>query len=271
MHAPALLPIDLSHFDGALPLDEPTPPAAGYRGIVYESDLVTIHHNRAENVLPSMTRESVDLVVTDPPYGVEWESGRRAESFGQLDGDGQDVASREMIRGIIEQATRIVGQHRHLYVFGPGDVLDGLKVSDVAELVWDKVALGSGDVTSSWSVNHERINFTVSKWRHGGKRGLPVLPTRMRRGSVLSFPRATGRQVRHPSEKPVPLIRELIESSSKQGETVLDPFAGTGSTGVAAVLSGRRAILIESDPRWIEVTVQRIKAAEKVHASMAGL
>lgn len=248
------------------PADLPSGPS-----IVYESDLVTVVHGRAEDYLPMVPRESVGLVIADPPYGREWESNRRAESFGQLDGDGADTMSRERLNRVIGECVRIVGQQRHLYVFGPEDVLAGHKVSDVVELIWDKVSLGSGDVTSVWSPNHERINFTVSKHRHAGKAGKPTLPTRMRRGSVLRYQRPTGKAVRHPDEKPVALLRELIESSSKQGETVLDPTAGVLSTAVAAVLTGRRALVIESDLRWIEKGLPRIRAAEALAAQMTAL
>lgn len=248
------------------PAPTPAPHAAPER--VYESPLATVYRGRAEDVLPLLPTESFDLIITDPPYGVEWQSRRRVEKFDQLDGDGK--ADRETIARIMGECVRLARQHRHLYVFGPTDVLDGLKVSDVVSLVWDKGTMGSGDVTSAWGPSHEPISFTVSKHRHAGKAGKEVLPTRMRKGSILSYTRPTGRNVRHPSEKPVPLIRELVESSSRQGETILDPFAGSGSTAVAAILTGRKIVTMDSDPRWVDMTVERIKAAEalmgRIHA-----
>lgn len=258
-----------------LPLNLPEPiiPAtlpASAPVIAYESEFVTVYHGRAEHLLPSMRTESVDLVVTDPPYGKEWESKRRKESFGQLVGDGADDASRALHRANLAQCVRVVGQHRHLYCFGP-DLLTGHKVSDVVELIWDKGSMGSGDVTAPWGPQHEPINFTVSKHRHAGKAGQGTIPTRLRKGSVLSFQKPTGKAVRHPDEKPVPLLAELIESSSKRGETVLDVYAGVLSTAVAAILTGRRAIVCEADWKWIEVGLPRIHAAEKIAAAMNGI
>lgn len=251
-----------------LPLNLPEPPAtprpAGRPAptIVHESEYGTVYHGRSEDLLRVIPTESVDLIITDPPYGVSFESRRRKESFGTIDGDGDSLSDRETITGILEHCVRIVRQQRHIYCFGPADVLAGLKVSDVVNLVWDKGTMGGGDVTSSWGPSHEPISFTVSKHRHAGKAGLPTLPTRLRKGSVLSFNRPTGRNVRHPNEKPVGLIRELMESSSRQGETILDPFAGSLSTAVAAILSGRRYIVCESDTKWIPLGLERIKAAE---------
>jgi site-specific DNA-methyltransferase (adenine-specific) len=228
----------------------------------YQSDLVTLYLDDARDVLPTLATESVDLILTDPPYGVEWQSNRRSEKFDLLDND--SATDRDGITEVLRECVRVVGQNRHLYVFGPPDVLVGLKVSAPATLVWDKVALGSGDVTAAWAPAHEQISFVVSKHRHAGKSGTEGLPTRLRKGSVLRFPRPTGRKVRHPSEKPVPLLRELIESSSRQGDLIGDAFAGVGSTGVAAVLSGRRALLMETEKQWADVAVERIQIAEEL-------
>lgn len=228
--------------------------------IVYETDAVTLWHGDALEVLPTIEKESTGLILTDPPYGVEWQSNTRVESFGMLIGDGQN--DRDGIRDVLTECVRIVGQNRHLYVFGPADVMEGQKVSEIVELIWDKGTIGSGDMTSSWGPAHERISFCVSKFRHAGQSGATSVPTRLRKGSVLRFTRPTGRKVRHPSEKPVPLLSELIESSTRRGDVVVDPFAGVASTGVAAILTGRRAVLVELDERWIPVAIERLRAAE---------
>lgn len=232
----------------------------------YASEWATVVHGRAEDVLPNHATESFDLVVTDPPYGVEWVSNMRAESFGQLDMDGGKQTDRDGIRGVLQECVRLVGQKRHIYVFGPSDVLVGLKVSEPTELIWDKGKMGMGDLSAPWGPAHEPISFVTSLHRHAGKAGSPCLPVRLRKGSVLHFGPPTGRNVRHPSEKPVPLLRELIESSSKQGEIVLDPFGGSGSTAVAAILAGRRALVIESDERWFQLAVERVQRAERAVA-----
>lgn len=230
--------------------------------MLHESAWATVILGDALDALPAMSRESVHLLVTDPPYGEEWQSGRRVEAFAPIANDGRE--DRAVVQQVLRDSLRVLKRNRHLYVFGPADALDGAKVSEVTELTWDKVSVGQGDLTAAWGPAHEPINFAVSKQVNAGQAGRSCLPVRLRKGSVLRFQRPTGRQVRHPSEKPVPLLRELIESSSRQGETVLDPFAGIGSTGVAAVLSGRRAVLVELDTRWAQLAVERIKVAERI-------
>lgn len=228
--------------------------------IVYESPRVTVWHGDAGEVLPGLRTESLDLLLTDPPYGDGYESGRRAERFGQITMD--TLADREDHREILRHAVRVIGQHRHLYVFGPAELVDGLKVSATTELIWDKGSMGMGDLTSPWGSSHERITFGVSKHRHAGEAGKGSQAVRLRKGSVLRFDKVTGRKLVHPNQKPVPLLRELLESSSRQGETVLDPYAGSGSTAVAAVLCGRRAVLVEKDAQWLPHIIDRVRAAE---------
>lgn len=232
--------------------------------VVYESDSATLWRGDAREVLAELPKESAHLILTDPPYGKEWRSNQRTERFDQLLGDGASQDDRTMVADVLRECVRLVGQNRHLYVFGPTDVLEGQKVSEVVELIWDKGVIGSGDVTSVWGPQFERISFCTSKFRHAGQTGAPGLPTRMRKGNVLTFMRPTGRKVRHPSEKPVPLLCELIESSTRRGELVVDAFAGVGSTGVAAVLSGRRALLVEKDPQWIPIAIERLQRAEEI-------
>jgi DNA modification methylase len=234
--------------------------------IAYQSERVTIHHGDSLAVLPTLPTESFDLILTDPPYGLEFQSGFREATFDQILND--TPADRDGIRLTMIECVRLVGQKRHLYVFGPRDVLAGLKVTETADLVWDKGKTGMGNLSSSWGPAHEPITFAVSLHRHAGQVGRSSPAVRLRKGSVLRFNPPTGRKVRHPNEKPVALCRELIESSTRQGDVVLDPFAGSGSSGVAAVLGGRRAVLVENDDRWLALAIERIIHAEKIAEEM---
>jgi site-specific DNA-methyltransferase (adenine-specific) len=237
----------------------------------FQSDHATLYWADAADIVPNLPSRSCDLLLTDPPYGQDWQSNRRAVPLDRLFGDGDTPAERDAIRQVLAASLRTLGQHRHVYVFGPTDVLEGLKVADVVQLVWDKCLMGSGNLTAPWGPSHELIAFTVSKHDHAGKAGRSVLPTRLRKSTILSYPRPTGGNVRHPAEKPVALLRELLESSSRQGEVVLDPYAGSGSTGVAAILTGRSAVLVERDHAYCEMIADRLAAAEAAMADQVRL
>lgn len=86
-------------------------------------------------------------------------------------------------------------------------------------------------------------------WNGGGKRG------------VYTHCVNTGRQGEHPTEKPLPLMADLIRDFTQIGEVVCDPFCGSGTTGVAAVKSGRRFIGIEKSDKWFDLSRRRIAAA----------
>lgn len=88
-------------------------------------------------------------------------------------------------------------------------------------------------------------------WNGGGKRG------------VYTHPVNTGRQGEHPTEKPVPLMAEIIADFTRPGQLICDPFCGSGTTGIAAVKLGRRFVGIEQDKRWFDLSCRRIEAALK--------
>lgn len=224
----------------------------------YEDDNATLYHGDCNDILPDLGRH--DLLVTDPPYGVEFQSNRRIEAFAEMVGDDDPDAVVATLGTTIKANLE---RNRHAYVFGPFDLtplVDAGLVQEPVELIWDKDILGMGNLKLPWATQHEAIQFMVAvKSKSNVKDGAGRLTARMRRGSILTYPRPHAAAVkRHPVEKPVGLLRELIESSSVMGETVLDPFAGCGSTLVAAVLEGRKAVGIEIDEGYCEAAAKRL-------------
>ncbi|WP_308434255.1 MULTISPECIES: DNA-methyltransferase [Streptomyces] len=248
-------------------LDLPlTPPPGGK--VLHESSRCTIVWGDCADLVGSLP--TVDLLATDPPYGVKWNSGRNSGRFGPLLGDDGTLD----VPGLLGAITRAhVRRKRHVYVFGyrPGQLSEPMQLGGMAELVWDKGVIGPGSLDCPWGPQHEIVAFGVHNQSAANRaRGDGNLAARLRSGSVLRYQRPNAARVtRHPTEKPVPLMRELIESSSRQGDMVLDPFAGSGSTLVAAILAGRRAYGIELDHRYAELAVERVRAAERIADQIA--
>jgi site-specific DNA-methyltransferase (adenine-specific) len=217
----------------------------------YTNAEVTIYHARCEDVLPTLASDSVDLIVTDPPYPKDYRSNR-GHDHALLDG-GWGVP-----KALVE-AARVLRRGRHAYIFGPIDLSDTPLTAQV-ELIWDKGIVGMGNLELPWSTSHEPITFAVYELSKVNREtGYGRLAARLRRGSVLRCDRANGAATTdHPTEKPVRILRELIESSSCIDELVLDPYMGVGSTLVAAVAEGRRAIGIEQDESYCELAVGRL-------------
>jgi len=213
----------------------------------------------SRNVLACFGRRSCDMLVTDPPYGVEYVSNF-GKNHAAITGDDGTLD----VPAVLALGTSTLPDGTHCYVFGfAADQLSAMRLGGTAELIWDKTLTGMGDLTSPWGTSHERITFG-SYWPSTKNRadGRGRLTARLRKGTVLRVQRTRSDTARrHPTEKPVELLSQLIESSSCRGDLVLDPFAGVGSTGVAAVLLGRRAVCIEISEIYCAVAATRLRAA----------
>ena len=220
----------------------------------YQDESCTIYHGDCREMLPNLP--VCDLLLTDPPYGVGWQSGRGAHDV--LVGDDDTLP----LSGWLELALRKTRRGRHVYIFGlsPSDIPSGVSLCRSVELVWDKGVMGLGDITSPWGPAHEVILFGVQEISKANRaKNYGVTAARLRKGSVLRVQRRqSGQTLRHPTEKPVELLRILIESSSTFGEIVLDPFVGSGATLEAARLEGRKAIGIEIEERYCEIAARRL-------------
>lgn len=202
-------------------------------------------------ILPLLPK--VDLVVTDPPYGMNWQSNTRVklEKYDPIVGDDDSFD----FKNVMEAILKTLKHSRHLYVFGDFS-FDGIKVGATSELIWDKGRMSAGNLYIPWGKAHEKITFA---YKDKGRLGNGSLSARLRRGSILRYDRPDGNNSVHPTEKPVRLLQELIESSSRFGETVLDPFMGCGSTLLAARLEGRNCIGIEISEKYCEIAKNRLK------------
>ncbi len=226
----------------------------------YEDENATLYLADSREVLSSL--EPADLLVTDPPYGVEFQSNRRVDQFELIVEDDDPLGVTTLVGEVI---ARNLKRYRHAYVFGPldfGPLVEAGIVQEPVALIWDKAMLGMGNLQIPWASQHEDIQFMVAvKSKANVAKGEGRLTARLRRGNILRHQRPHAAGVsRHPTEKPVALLRELIEASSCVGETVLDPFAGSGSTLVAAALEGRKSVGIEVVEKYAETAAARLVA-----------
>lgn len=221
----------------------------------FQNDHVTIYHGNCFEILPKLASESVHLLLADPPYGQDFQSNRRQEQFEKIAGDDGSLD----VEAALTAACRLLKRGRHAYIFGPSS-LDNTPLAARVELIWDKQVIGTGNLSEPFTTAHEPITFAVYELSKANReKGYGRLAARMRKGSVIRCQRLQSGQLKHPNEKPVRLLRELIESSSSMDETVLDCFMGSGSTLEAAVLEGRKAIGIEIDEGYCEKAARRLE------------
>ena len=197
-------------------------------------------------VLASMPTASMDLVVTDPPYGARYRvrSGRRVANDADL--SWLKPTFRELYRVLRPDAfcVSFYGWPR------------------VEEFALAQKAAGFRPVGHFVYVKRYASNARYVEYRHESafllRKGNPVpheiLP------DVLPW-HYTGNR-RHPTEKPLSAIRPFIAAYSKPGDIVLDPFAGSGTTAVAAAEAGRRYVAIELESRYCAVALARLRSAK---------
>jgi len=187
----------------------------------YDDGQIQIFHGDCRDVLPTLERDSIDLVLTDPPYP-DYHTDAYQYRYGGIDFL-NEIDCRQ-------------------FVFWSAKV--DFPLDYTACHIWDKVV----GVASQY----ERI-FERNGHRNYGLYRYSVINSRVTAGFVHDY--FTG----HPSQKPLKLIRELMAVGSKERELVLDPFMGSGTTLRAAKDLGRKAIGIEIEERYCEIAVKRLQ------------
>ncbi len=219
----------------------------------FEGKGITLYHGDALVILQQLQSDSIDAVITDPPYGINFQSTRRpaTERFDKIAND-----KRPFIWWLYD-AYRITKLGGALACFHRWNVQEDFKRAiylagyDIrSQIIWDREHHGLGDVRRMFAPQHDSIWFaTKGDFRFPNGRPKSVLRERRLSGSALT----------HPNEKPVGLLVQLCDSITRSGDLILDPFAGSGSTLAAAALRGRKAIGIELDERYCEHIAARIE------------
>ena len=219
----------------------------------------TLYLGNALEVLPTL---AVDHVISDPPYEDELH-----KAIGRIRrNDGQVMISDLGFDGVNADRASIAA---HCVAASSGWVIlftlaegvrawrDDLQASGAR---WDTTcfwikpdsaprfngqgpARGAECFVTCWAGTGYRV------WNAGGKRG------------VYTHCVNTGRQGEHPTEKPVPLMSEILSDFTRAGQLICDPFMGSGTTGVACATLGRKFVGVEQDPKWFDLACRRIAKA----------
>ena len=211
----------------------------------YQDDACTIYHGDCREILPQL--EPVDLVLTDPPYGVDWQSNRRQEKH-------ERIANDSDLSWLCDAFAKIYSclkpDSLAISFYGWPDAeyfLMAWKQSGFvpkSHIVWVKDNIGLGWFTRG---QHEQA-YLLTK-------GSPSKPET----AISDVLRAqgTGNDL-HPTQKPESLIGQMLAPFTRPGDTVLDPFMGSGTTLRAAKDLGRKAIGIEIEEKYCEIAVKRL-------------
>jgi site-specific DNA-methyltransferase (adenine-specific) len=187
-------------------------------------------------VLPTLPDGSVDVVITDPPYGIGINKSPRlsvSRGFGADTWD--DEPYYEHIEYIFHKY-----QDRTIAMWG-GNYYTNILPPQRGWLIWDKLNDGRdfGEAELCWT----NVDTVIRRYKK--------FPVKMDGGKV------------HPTQKPIEVMKWVVELATNPGDTILDPFMGSGTTGVACHLTGRNFIGIEIDPTYFDIAVKRIQDAQR--------
>jgi site-specific DNA-methyltransferase (adenine-specific) len=225
---------------------------------------VTLYLGDCIDVIPTLG--PLDHIISDPPYEASLHAsknnltGRKHRNDGVAELKGLDFAPIDAIRSaFVDVAAEACTGWLIAFctVEGVAKWADCINASTAIKYkracVWVKPdstpqlngqgpAQGAECFVTAWAGKGHAGNS-------GGKRG------------VYTHCVNVGRQGEHPTEKPLPLMIEILRDFSSVGDLVCDSFAGSGTTGIAAVKTGRRFIGIERDPKWFDLSCRRISDA----------
>lgn len=227
----------------------------------------TLYLGDCLEIMPHL--EPVDHVMMDPPYEAIMHQAKAKASQRKLRTDrgpeikGLDFECIDEIRGDIANLAAEISKGWALFFCAPegvgrwADAINASKAKYKRACVWVKPdstpqlngqgpAMGAESFVVAWCGEGK------AKWNAGGKRGVYTHCTN-----------AKDRDGRHPTEKPWRLMAELLNDFTCPDQVILDPFMGSGTTGVACVKQGRRFIGIEKSEKYFEIACERIEAAQR--------
>lgn len=201
----------------------------------YDRDGITLYHSRCEDVLPGIDPATVDLMLTDPPYGMAYKPLRGA--------DGSKRWSTTVAGDDAPFDPSLLLNFPRLVLFGANWYADKLPPSG-GWIVWDKTPLG---IKEGFFASHAELAWTNLS------------------GSVSKFSLQWGGEARngerhlHPTQKPVALMRWILTKWTSPGDLVLDPYMGSGPVAEACRDLGRRYIGVELDATYCSTAVRRLQ------------
>lgn len=219
----------------------------------------TLYLGDCLEVLPTLAAGSIDAVVTDPPYNFDSRGGGLYADHHHLDtirdSFGDDYSPDKFLPKILD----LFG--RNLCIWHSQKLLKNyIDFAENNSLNWDLMFWHKTNAMPNYGGKlMSDTEYCIRIFRAGDSyiaRGLNH--KNYRKYYIDNVQPNNG----HPTPKPLPLIKKQVVLFSRDGDTVLDPFLGSGTTGVACVQTGRKFIGIEIDPHYFDIAVKRIKQAQ---------
>ena len=208
---------------------------------------IQLHHGDCLELMKDIPDGSVDCVITDPPYGIGYDNKKlnrkSSKDYGKIKMDSGEIDYKKMIQEMQRIAKRTI-------IFGAINFFHSLPYKGIW-LCWDKRT----------KVEADGLFGSPFELAWCDKIGGYDKIYRLMHGGVVNADGANCPRM-HPTQKPVLLMKTIIQDFSEEGQTICDPFMGSGTTGVACAQTGRKFIGIELDPKYFQIAKRRIEGAQ---------
>jgi DNA modification methylase len=219
---------------------------------VYENN-TNIYNGDCIEYIKTIKDKSIDCLITDPPYGVDIQFGAYDNQLSRkIENDGNIEDALILLNEMLINVKSKLKEDAHIYIFCNWKIYPQFnqiisKHFQIKNLIiWDKLFMGMGDLKGNYSSSYEMIVFA------GGNREFLNRPK-----NIIQCRFSDERF--HNTQKPVELIKQLIDNSTNVNETIFDPFLGSGSTVVAAKEMKRNFIGCEIDEQNYKITLKRLE------------
>ena len=220
-------------------------------------EVIKLYCDDCLNIMKQIENESIDLIVTDPPYLIKYKTNRRKNKDHDFCSEILNDDNEQLIIDYIRECYRILKNNTAMYMFCNCDKVDffkqelenaGFKIKNM--IIWVKNNWTAGDLKAQFGKQYEII-FLVNKGRKcfNGKRIT----------DVWMFDKISGKKQLHQNQKPVDLLKQCILKHSDENDIIFDGFMGSGSTGVACIETNRKFIGVELDKKYFEIAKERIE------------
>jgi site-specific DNA-methyltransferase (adenine-specific) len=241
-----------------------------------QSDFVLINGDAIQNLKVIAEETSAHLVFADPPYflsndGITCVSGKMVSvNKGQWDKIESIEAMHDFnidwlnaTRNVLDSDGSVVISGTHHVIHSIGFALQQLRYKLLNELTWEKPApppnlscryFTHSTETLLWAAktvkSKHTFNYQAMKEQNGGKQ----MKTVWKMNPPLKSEKKFGK---HPTQKPVELLERIILATTNPDDLIIDPFVGSGTTGIAAVRTGRKFIGIDSNESYLRLAKSR--------------
>lgn len=262
----------------------------GIPKVFYKSEAAILYEGDCLEVLASLSERSVDMIFADPPYnlsngGITCHAGRMVSvNKGEWDKSKGSDADHAFALEWLTACRRLLKDDGTIWVSGTmhniysvGFALQQLGYKLLNEVCWYKPNASPNLSTRYFTHSHETViwaaksdkskhkfDYQLMKQIAGGKQmrslwmDIDVGDGSQDIWTIPTPPSAEKKFGKHPTQKPLALLERIILASTKPGDTVLDPFTGSSTTGLAAIRHGRHFIGIETNTNYLELSVKRI-------------